>query len=329
MKKARIAGTGSYLPKKLMTNQKLEKIVKKFDPVRAGMPFCEWTEKVTGIKTRYYVEDEDTEYMAAEASKKALEAAGIKPDKLDFIIAASFTPSKEIPNLACSIADRIGNGNIPGFVLNTACAGFICGLDDAYYKIISGNYKNILIVASETLSKVTDFNDPATAVLFGDGAGAVVLQQSDKEGISTFPYLKSDYSPDHLEFKNSNIEKEKCFIRMDGGPRVLKKAVNAMAEAAKKALEISTYKLEAIDWIIPHQANERIIRSLAEKLNVPMEKVCLTVDKFGNTSAATIPIALDKAVRGELENYKIKKGDKVLLTTVGGGYSIGAVVLEY
>ena len=202
MKTARIAGTGSYLPERIINNQELENIVKNFSQERAGMPFCEWVEKVTGIKTRHFVENETAEFMGAEAAKKALEMAEIKPDQLDFIIAASFTPSKEIPNLACSIADRLGNGKIPGFVLNTACAGFICGLDDAFYRIISGNYNNILVVASEAITKATDFNDPATAVLFGDGAGAVILQQADTGGIAGFPYLKSDYSADHLEFRN-------------------------------------------------------------------------------------------------------------------------------
>ncbi|OGS21439.1 MAG: hypothetical protein A3J83_08490 [Elusimicrobia bacterium RIFOXYA2_FULL_40_6] len=327
-KHARIAGTGSYLPKKMMTNEELEGLVKNFSAERAKMSFCEWTEKVTGIKTRYFIQDETVEFMAAEASKKAMEAANIKPEEIDFIVAASFTPSMKVPNLACSVSDKIGNGNIPGFVLNTACAGFIYALDDAFYRIRSGNYKNILVVASEALTRATDFNDPTTAVLFADGAGAVILQASDTGGIAGFPYLKADYSADHLALISAN-KGEPNYIKMGGGPRVLKRAINAMAEAAEKALERTPYKMADINWVIPHQANGRIVEGLAEKLNVPMDKMCLTVDRFGNTSAATIPLALDKAVRGELEKYKIKRGDKLILTSVGGGYAIGAVVLEY
>jgi 3-oxoacyl-[acyl-carrier-protein] synthase-3 len=340
MKTARIIGTGSYLPKRLITNEDLEKIVRNFDTKKAGMPFLDWAFQMTGIRQRYYVEDEDTESMAALASARALAAARISAQEIDFIIACSFTPSKDIPNLACTIANSIGNKKIPGFPLNTACAGFVYGLAVGYGLIRAQLYKRILVVASETLSRVTDYADPKTAVLFGDGAGALILEAADEGGISSAPYLSSEYS-EHFELGHtascqaSGIltagEKEyiqRAYLRMPGGPRVLKKAIHAMSEAAGIALQRSRYKLQDIDYIVPHQANQRITTGLVEALGVPKEKVCATIERYGNTSGASVAIALDKALRGENATV-IKRGDKLVLTAVGAGYSVGAVVLEY
>lgn len=340
-KTARIIGTGSYLPKRLVTNEILETMVKNFDIERAGMPFVLWAETMTGIKERYYVEDESAETMGAYAAKKAIEAAGITSEDLDFIIVSSFTPSQDVPNLACSITHLIGARDIGGFPLNTACAGFIYGLSIAYSLIGMEIYQRILVVATEVLSKVTNYSDPKTAVLFGDGAGAVVLEASENGGISSFPYLSSEYSR-HFELNNPNMadargiltveEKEyirRCYIKMPGGPRVLRKAINSMADAALRALEQSSCRLEEIDYIIPHQANKRITDGLIEKLNVSPAKVCTTIEKFGNTSGASVAITLDKLAGGEIEDHCLKKGDKIVLTAVGAGYTFGALVLEY
>jgi len=338
---AKIAGTGSYLPKRQINNEQLEKLVRNFDRQRAGMPFSRWVEQVTGIKTRYFVKDEDTETMAAEASRRALEAAQMKAGEIDFIIVSSFTPTRDVPNLACSVGHLIGAENVGGFPLNTACAGFVYGLSVGYALIKSDMYKNILVVSSETLSRVTDYGDPTTAVLFADGAGAVILRSSAEGGICSPPYLSSNFT-DHFELRNSDacrpreiIETQgqeflpRSTLHMPGGPQVLRKAINGMAEALLKVLELSPYGLKDLDVIIPHQANRRITSGLIEKLGVPEEKVCRVISVIGNTSGASSAISLDMAVRGKTGNVRVKPGDKVGLTTIGGGYSIGAIVFEY
>jgi 3-oxoacyl-[acyl-carrier-protein] synthase-3 len=339
-KNARIVGSGSYLPRGLVSNRELEKRIKNFDSQRAGMPFSQWAEQVSGIKQRYYIDEtETTELMAAEAAKKAMAAAEISAKEVDFIIASSFTPLRDIPNLACSLAQLIGKGDIGGFVLNTACAGFIYAMAMGYSLIRSGIYRTILIVSAESLSRVTDFNDPRTAILFADGAGAVILQATDTAGMRNPAYLSS-YFDNHFDLINADILNNnliagdkgcvsKTYIRMPGGPKVLRKAIYYMAGALLRALELSPYKLQDLDWIIPHQANRRITEGLIQHLGVPPERFCATIDKIGNTSGASIPIALDKAVRGELGNGRIKRGDKVGLTAVGGGYSLGALVFEF
>lgn len=338
---ARIIGTGSYLPRLRVDNKQIRKMVRNFDAQRAGMPFCEWVERVTGIKTRYFVKDEDTESMAACASLRALEAAKMKPDEIDFIIASSFTPVKDIPNLACSLGHLIGAEKVGGFPLNTACAGFIYALSIGYALIKSDIYRNILVVSSETLSRITDYGDPTTAVLFADGAGAAILQASDEKGICSPGYLSSDFTG-HFDLKNSdtsNLQEiinmqgqefvPRSTLHMPGGPRVLRKAINGMAEALLKALEQSPYRLEDLDVIIPHQANRRITYGLIEKLGIVKDRVCRVIDMIGNTSGASVAISLDMIVRGKIKDIKIKPGDKVGLTAIGGGYSAGAIIFEY
>jgi 3-oxoacyl-[acyl-carrier-protein] synthase-3 len=340
-KYARIAGTGSYLPKRRLSNEQIEKIVSNFDAQRAGMPFPQWIEKVTGIRTRCFVDDEDTETMAAFAAQKALDAAGMKAGEIDFIIVSSFTPTRDIPNLACSVGHLIGAENIGGLPLNTACAGFVYGLSLGYALIKADVYKNVLVVSSETLSRVTDYGDPTTAVLFADGAGAAILQASEEKGIGSPAYLNSIFA-EHFELKNSDAANPREVIKvkgkefvprhtlhMPGGPQVLRKAVNGMADALLKALEKSTYELSDLDVVIPHQANRRITNGLIEKLKLPEKKVCRVIETIGNTSAASVAIALDMAVRGETSNVKIKAGDKVGLTVIGGGYSIASIVFDF
>jgi len=338
---AKIVGTGSYLPKQQTSNEQIQKMVRNFDPQRAGMPFTQWVEKVTGIKTRCFVKEEDTEMMAALASRQALKAAGKRALDIDFIIASSFTPTRDIPNLACSVGHMIGADKVGGFPLNTACAGFVYALSIAYALIKSEIYTNILVVSSEVLSRVVDYGDPSTAVLFADGAGAAVLQACEEGGICSSPYLTSDYS-DHIYLKNSDtinpqerIERQgkeflpRSMIHMPGGPHVLKRAVNGMAEVLLKALEQSPYELEDLDVIIPHQANLRIADGLITKLGVPKEKVCRVIHSIGNTSGASIAISLDMAIRGEADDVKINPGDIVGLTAIAGGYSAGAIIFKY
>lgn len=342
---ARIIGTGSYLPKKCITNKEfyLEKkeIRDSFDieKVRADYPelkegvdvFCAWGVDRTGIEKRHiYNEDFNnsenfigsTENMGAEAAKKALDAAGLSAKDLDYIIFSSFTQENDIPNPACSLAYLIGAKEIGAIPINTACSGFIDGLIDAYCRIKSEHYKNILVVASETLTKVTNYKDPKTAILFADGAGAAVLQAADR-GILSF-YSESDYSQEHIKLKSRRGK-----VKMSGGPRVLKRAVEAMKKAGLKALERANLKLENIDYLIPHQANQRITKDLTHRLGISENKVIETISNLGNTSGVSVAIALDKAVRGEIENRRIKRGDKLLLTAVGGGYTLAAMVLEY
>jgi 3-oxoacyl-[acyl-carrier-protein] synthase-3 len=338
---AKIVGTGSFLPEQIISNEKIEGMVSNFDAERAGMPFTQWVEKVTGIKRRRFVQEEDTELMAAEAAKIALETAGMKAADLDFIVVSSFTPTRDIPNLACTVGHMIGADGVGGFPLNTACAGFVYALSVAYSLIRSEIYSNILVVSAETLSRVIDFGDPSTAVLFADGAGAAVLQASEGGGICSPPYLISDFS-DHIYLYNSNtvhprerIESQgkeflpRNMIHMPGGPSVLKRAVNGMADVLYKALEMSPYDLDDLDVIIPHQANLRIADGLIKKLGVCQDKVCRVIRSIGNTSGASVAISLDMAIRGNVDGLKIDPGDKVGLTAIAGGYSAGALVFEY
>lgn len=335
---ARIIGTGSYLPKRKVSNIELEKLVSNFNYRKAGMPFAEWVEKLTGIKTRFFVNGEDTETMAASASRKALEAAGITASEVDFIIVSSFTPTRDIPNLACTLGHLIGAKDAGGFPLNTACAGFVYALAMGYALINAGIYKNILVASSEVLSKITDYGDPTTAVLFADGAGAAILQASETGGICSPPYLGSDFT-DHFDLLNADVLtpepiKAQQFtprntMHMPGGPRVLRRAVNGMAKSLLKALEMSPYKIDDLDLIIPHQANSRIINSLIEKLAIDKNKVCRVIDLIGNTSGASVAISLDMAIRGKAPDVKIKRGDKVALVAIGGGYSLGSLIFEY
>jgi len=339
---ARITGTGSYLPEKIVHNHELEGMVNNFNPERARETLAKkgedverlnnhqifnlWAKQVTGIEERRYYEGNneeagDVEYMAAQAAKQALETAEVRPGDVDLVVAASFTPHFFIPNLACSTAHFIGAGGAGGFTLNTACSGFIDALGVAYYRIKSGEYKTVVAVAAERLTKMTNYDDPTTAVLFADGAGAAVLQASNK-GIRGF-WSGSSYSTDHIVLKENNL------IEMGGGPLVQKRAINAMEKAALSALAKSPYGIEDIDYVIPHQANLRIIQGLAKKLGLELEKFCVIIEKFGNNSGTSVAIALDLLARGKTNNKKLVKGDKLLLTSVGGGYTLSGLVVEY
>jgi len=341
---ARIIGTGSYLPKTILTNSELynlPKIKKNFNIEKAKDKysgnsneeiFNDWATQVTGIKQRHVYNNDfnnqpdyigPIENMGAEAAKQALSQANLSPKDLDFIVAATFTQEQTVPNPACSIGHLIGAKNIPGIHINNACAGFVYGLINAY-KEITTRAKNVLVVASEQLTKVTDYTDPKTAVLFADGAGAAILT-TDKTGILGFS-RSSKYEDKHISLKNEPSKEN--FVKMGGGPQVLANAVRAMSKETKNALKNANLTLEDIKYIIPHQANKRITKNLAKNLKIPLEKMVSTIETIGNTSGSSVAIALDKLIRGELPNYNIEKGDKIVLTAVGVGYTMGAVVME-
>jgi len=332
-----IAGTGSYLPKNIVTNKDLEKMVKNYDYSKSK-DFSEWVVRVTGIKQRHYAdEDETTEEMGAKAAEMALKDANLKATDIELIILNTFTPWELIPNSAIEVGHLIGNNNIPAITINQACSGFVYAVASSYHYIKSGGYNNVLVVASEKLSSVIDYDDPKTAVLFGDGAGAAVLQRSDKKGILGTPYIGGKYSPEHIKLKNigvdvkdilTNAEKEyvgKEYIKMGGGPEVLRQAVNAMVDSAEIALRGSNLEIKDIDWLDPHQANKRIIDGTAKYLHMPIKKTLITIGEDGNVSGASNIITLDKSIK----QGKVKRGDKILITAVCGGYTKGAFVFEH
>ena len=314
MKKfARIIGTGSYLPPKIITNSELEKTLDTSD---------EWITGRTGIKERRVVDGESTCDLALEASKKALEMAEISASEIDLIILATTTPDKIFPSTATMLQNRIG-ANCPAFDLQAVCAGFIFALTTAQQYIENGVYKNVLVVGSETMSRIVDWSNRSTAVLFGDGAGAVVLSQDNKTGIK-FSKIHSDGSYLSALQVNNNYINETGYIEMTGNA-VYKIAVNQLSNLADEIIKACNLSSDEISWMIPHQANIRIITAIAKRINLPMNKVVLTIETHGNTSSASIPLALDMAVR----DGRIKKGDKLLLEGIGAGFSWGGILVVY
>ena len=314
MKKfARIIGTGSYLPKKVISNFDLEKTLDTTN---------EWITIRTGIKERRVVTDQSTCDLAIEASKKALEMASLKATDLDLIILATTTPDKIFPATATMLQHRIG-ASCPAFDLQAVCAGFVFALSTAQQYIENGSANNILVVGSETMSKIVDWNDRSTAILFGDGAGAVVVSSDNTTGIK-HSKLYSDGSYMSSLHVNNNRINELGTIEMAGN-EVYKIAVKRLSELAEKTLNDCNMTSDDLTWMVPHQANIRIISAVAKRINLPMSKVILTLDTHGNTSAASIPLALDVAVR----DGRIKKGDSLLFEGIGGGFSWGSVLVEY
>ena len=314
MKKfARIVGTGSYLPPRIITNSELEKSLDTTD---------EWITSRTGIKERRVVEDQNTCDLAFEASINALEMAELKTSEIDLIILATTTPDKIFPATATILQDRIG-ALCPAFDLQAVCAGFVFALSTAQQYIENGVFKNILVVGSETMSKIVDWNDRSTAILFGDGAGAVVLSKDNATGIK-HAKICSDGSFLSSLYVNNNGINETGTIKMAGN-EVYKIAVNRLSDLALETLKDCNMTSNDLAWMVPHQANIRIISAVAKRINLPMNKVILTLEKHGNTSAASIPLALDVAVR----DGRIKKGDNLLLEGIGGGFSWGGLLIEY
>ena len=314
MKKfARIIGTGSYLPSKVVTNLDLEKTLDTTD---------EWITARTGIKERRIVTDESTCDLALEASKKALEMAEITPLEVDLIILATTTPDKIFPATATMLQDRLG-ASCPAFDLQAVCAGFVFALTTAQQYIENGSFKNILVVGSETMSKIVDWSDRSTAILFADGAGAVVISSDNVTGIMHSKLYSDGSFLSSLHVNNNGIN-EQGTIEMLGN-EVFKIAVNRLSDLAEETLQDCNMTSDDITWMVPHQANIRIIKAVAKRINLPMSKVIQTLDTHGNTSAASIPLALDTGVR----DGRIKKGDVLLFEGIGGGFSWGSVLVEY
>lgn len=321
----KIAGTGSHMPDKILTNADLEKIVQTSD---------EWITTRTGIKQRH-IADENTASsdLAIAAGRKALADAGIAPEQLDAIIVATITPDMPFPSTACFVQKGLGAVNAAAFDVGAACAGFIYGLTVAKALIESGTYKYVLLVGAETLSKITDWKDRNTCVLFGDGAGAMVLMRTDEPTHILSTYTGADGRHDTLLYvpgggsrhpaTPDTIQNSLHCIKMEG-KEVFKVAVTKMAEAAHKALEIAGLKAEDIALFIPHQANLRIIEAIEKRLDVPPEKVFVNLQKYGNMSSATVIVAFDEARR----EGRIKTGDLVELVAFGGGFTWGAVIVR-
>jgi len=314
MKKfARIVGTGSYLPPRIITNSELEKSLDTTD---------DWITSRTGIKERRIVENQNTCDLALEASIKALEMAELKASEIDLIILATTTPDKIFPATATTLQDRIG-ASCPAFDLQAVCAGFVFALTTAQQYIENGVAKNILVVGSETMSKIVDWNDRSTAILFGDGAGAVVVSKDNNTGIKHAKLCSDGSYLSSLHVNNNGIN-ETGTIEMAGN-EVYKIAVNRLSDLAEETLKDCNMTSVDLAWMVPHQANIRIISAVAKRIKLPMSKVILTIEKHGNTSAASIPLALDVAVR----DGRIKKGDNLLFEGIGGGFSWGSLLIEY
>ncbi|MCB6184370.1 ketoacyl-ACP synthase III [Leeia sp. TBRC 13508] len=316
---ARIIGTGSYLPEKCLTNADLESMVETTD---------EWIFTRTGIRQRHIAaEGQLTSDLALEASKKALEAAGVAADSIDLIIVATTTPDLIFPSTACILQQKLGAMACPAFDVQAVCSGFVYALATAEKFIKTGAAKRALVVGAETLSRIVDWNDRTTCVLFGDGAGAVVLEASEETGILS-SVLKADGNYLPLLNVPGQVRGGEVtgspFIKMDG-QGVFKFAVRSLGEVGEEALRSQGLDKSQLDWLIPHQANARIIEATAKKLGLPMDKVVLTVDKQGNTSAASIPLAIDEAAR----SGKLKRNDLIMLEGIGGGFAWGAILLRW
>ncbi|MCB4790840.1 MAG: ketoacyl-ACP synthase III [Elusimicrobia bacterium] len=323
---AKILSTGSYVPLKILTNSDIEKMVQTSD---------EWITTRTGIKERHIADENTaTSDLAFEAAKIALNEAKLEPADLDVIIVATITPDMHFPSSACFVQKLLKAKNAVCFDISAACSGFIYGLNVAKAFIESGTYKNILLIGSETLSKVTDWQDRNTCILFGDGAGAMVLTRSDSEknGILSV-YLGSDGGYDYLlnlpgggsrnPISEKIIRERLHYIKMEG-KEVFKVAVTKMAESAEKALEMAGKTRNDLALVIPHQANRRIIEAIAKRLDFPLDKVFINLQKYGNVSAATTIIGLDEARK----SGKVKTGDLIEMVAFGGGFTWGAAVLQ-
>ena len=320
---ARIAGTGSYLPEKILTNADLEKIVETSD---------QWIRERTGIQQRHIAaEGQTTVDLAEQAALRAMEAAGVTAAELDLIVMGTTTPDIIFPSSACLLQARIGANGCPAFDVNAACSGFIFALTTADKFIRSGAAKTVLVVGAETLTRMLDWSDRNTCVLFGDGAGAVVLKADTETGILS-THLHSDGGKKELLYNPVGVSAGFKLDEKNAGVRVLmagsdvfKYAVKALDSVVDEALDANGIDKTQLDWLIPHQANLRIIEATAKRLAMPMDRVVLTVHKHGNTSAASVPLALDEAVR----SGKVQRGQLVLMEAFGGGFTWGSALMRY
>ena len=320
MQYAKILGTGSYLPAQRVSNDDLAQKVDTSD---------EWITTRTGIKFRHIAdESEKTSDLAAAAARHALADAGIAAGDIDLIVVATATPDMQFPSTATIVQQKLGIANgCPAFDVQAVCAGFMYALNTAHAYIKSGMAQKVLVIGAETFSRILDWSDRTTCVLFGDGAGAVVLGASDEPGIIHSKLHADGNYLDLLNVPAQIADGQICgspFVKMDG-PGVFKFAVKMLSKVADDVLTEAGYQPEQIDWLIPHQANKRIIDATAKHLGLPLEKVILTVQDHGNTSAASIPLALDTGVK----NGQIRRGQHLLLEGIGGGFAWGAVLLKY
>ena len=317
---ARIAGVGSYLPGLPVSNDEL---------ARRGVDTTDdWIVTRTGIRSRYLADPGTTSSeLALEASRRALDSAGVTAKELDMIIVATSTPDYICPSTACLLQGKLGNVGAMAFDVQAVCSGFVYAMNIADKFIRTGSHKKVLVVGAEVFSRILDWKDRTTCVLFGDGAGAVVLEASETPGILATA-AHADGSQHHI----LSVPGQVCggqvtgdpFLRMDG-QAVFKFAVRVLFDVAKECCQSAGVAPSEIDWLIPHQANIRIIESTARKLGIPMSHVVVTVDQHGNTSAASVPLALDAALR----DGRIQRGQKIMLEGVGGGFTWGAVLLQF
>ncbi len=319
---ARIAGTGSYLPENIVTNQDLEKMVDTTD---------QWIRERTGIERRHIaVEGQTTVDLAEPAARRAIEAAGIEPGDIDLIVFATSTPDKIFPSCACILQARLGIHGCPAFDIQAVCSGFVYALATAEKFIKSGSSKKALVIGAEVFSRIINWEDRGTCVLFGDGAGAVVLEANEETGIlSTHIHADGQYQdllhvPCGIADGYDQVKAGKAFVEMKGN-EVFKVAVNTLGKIVDETLNANQMQKSDVDWLVPHQANLRIISATAKKLNMPMDRVVVTVNEHGNTSAASIPLALDVAVR----DGRIQRNEVLLLEAFGGGFTWGSALLRY
>lgn len=326
VKGSKITGTGHYAPERILTNADLEKMVETSD---------EWIVSRTGIRERHIAAPEQAcSDLAHYAAKAALEAAGVDAKELEAIVVGTVTGDMQFPSTGCIVQSMLGATNAAAFDLNAACSGFVYSVSTVHAMIASGQMKKALVIGVDLLSKIVDWEDRTTCVLFGDAAGAVVLEACDSgEGILG-TYTRSDGSLSELLYIKAGgsrrpvsaetVAKREHFLRMKGDG-VFKYAVRAMEDAAKRVLDSAGLTLNDVDLLIPHQANIRIIDAVARRLELPEERVVVNIDRYGNTSSGTIPLALDEAIRGG----RVKKGDVVLMVTFGGGLTWGSILLRH
>jgi 3-oxoacyl-[acyl-carrier-protein] synthase-3 len=310
---SKIAGTGSYLPPKILTNQDLEKMVDTTD---------EWIFSRTGIRERHIVEDETTSDLAYEAAKQAIAAASIQASDIDLIVIATTTPDKIFPSVAVMVQRKLGIAGCAAFDVQAVCSGFVYALTVADNFIKVGTHRCVLVIGADSFSRITDYTDRSNCILWGDGAGAVILQASDKQGVlSTHIHADGQYEK-MLHVPRTGGTQD--YVQMEGNA-VFKMAVNTLDQIVDETLVANGLQKSDVDWLVPHQANIRILQATAKKLDMPMERVVVTVDRHGNTSAASIPLALDAAVR----DGRIQRGHIVLMEAFGGGFTWGSALVKY
>jgi 3-oxoacyl-[acyl-carrier-protein] synthase III len=349
-----VAGTGHYLPENTVTNadlfampairsgfdvEKARGSLRTLDPAEAarldpGEVFDRWALQLTGVAERRVLPDgtgETTEAMCAAAGRQALAHAGMDASELDFMVVASLTAFEDVPNSASTVAARIGRTDLPGYVMNAACAGFIHALATAHAFVAAGIRETVLVIAGEALSRITNYDDPKTAVLFGDGSGAAIVTSRPARGrLLGPPVLEGEYSPDHLNLTGlgwGDPAGPEHKLSMAGGASVLRHAIRTMEGAADRALAPTPIGWDDVDFVIPHQANERITQGLERSLALRKGRVLHRIAEIGNVSASTVPIVLDELLRGR--HGELPRPARIVLTAVGGGYTSGAAVLEW